>query len=138
MPELEAPRLVFLVVMLMFLYLSPDLPQSTPSQRREHGSKVNEAKEALAGLSNSTYEQFDPVHGRWLNLTGLREDDGYSWNLLPDVKEAARNELLSIQRLYGKDVPDTEGKSYEDARRVDMPVYQNVSGSVQGPFLMTR
>ena len=138
MPELEAPRLVFLVVMLMFFYLSPDLPQSTPSQRREHGSKVNEAKEALAGLSNSTYGQFDPIQDRWLNLIGLKEEDGYSWDRLPDVKEAARDQLLSIQSLYGKDAPDPDEKSYEDARKVELSVYQNVSGSVQGHFLMTH
>lgn len=101
MAEIEAPRLVFLVVMLMFFYLTPDLPQSTPSQRREHGDKVNEAREAFGLMLNSTYDQFDPSQERWMNLTGLKEEDGYAWELLPKAKHAARQQLLSLQKVYG-------------------------------------
>ncbi|KAI9816800.1 MAG: hypothetical protein M1827_001445 [Pycnora praestabilis] len=146
---MDTPRAVLLIVLLIFLFLSPDSQQPTIGQQRELDRLIANEHHALAVLGNTSYGTFDVGSGRWLNVTGLREHDGYGWALLPKVKEHAREQLRrvlgarGIRKLVGAtDASDIGGDEVTLQGLTDatvghteiMPVYQNITGHVRGEW----
>ena len=97
---MEGPRVVLLIVILFFLLLSPDTKQPSPSQQKELGRRIEGLQQALCTLQNASYGDLDAAEHRWLNSTGLREDDGFNWRLLPLAQKAARIQLLQLFALF--------------------------------------
>lgn len=136
---MEGPRLVFLILVFFFFIASPDNRQPSPSQQKEVGRRIEGLQQALITLRNGSYGTFDPAEHRWLNSTGLREEDGFAWGLLRVAQKAARIQLLQLFATAGgvtqKDLEDGEPAAYTSVAEESLPLYQNVSGDVRGKFL---
>ncbi|EXJ83991.1 hypothetical protein A1O3_04658 [Capronia epimyces CBS 606.96] len=114
---MEGPRVVFLVVLLLFIFLTPDQPA------RQHlqidTDRIEEQRQAeLATLLNSTYGQFNPKSNSWLNLTGFRHDDGYQWESLATAQALSRKQYEGAWK--GIDL------------KHDLPIYDRVTGEIRG------
>ena len=136
---MEGPRLVLLILVFFFLFVSPDTRQPSPSQQKELGRRIEGLQQALDTLRNASYGDLDPTEHRWLNATGLREDDGFKWPLLPIAQKAARIQLLQLFAKSGavtqNDLEEGEPAAYQSVASESLPLYQNVSGDVRGKFL---
>lgn len=153
---MDAPRIVLIVLLLIFLFLSPDSQPTTPSQKREVDALILEERQAIGWLNTSHYGDLDPRNQHWLNLTGFRHDDGYKWDLLPKVQERAREQLWTLLGPQGylkldggvderlrervKGTPAEANIQTNGSWIVNLPenptrVYQNVTGIVKGQWV---
>lgn len=144
---MDAPRLLVLIFILLILFASPDTQTPSPSQRRELNYLVIQERHHLGLLNGSRYGDLNAVEDRWMNVTGLRKQDGYAWDLLPKVQERARQQANTVvgawhrANSYEQDLVDDEGiKSTnttvpESNVEQPMPFYQNVTGIVHGRWV---
>ena len=152
---MDTPRAVLLLFVILFIFLSPESQQPTLSQQREIGHLISDERHALSVLNESRYGDLDAAGDKWLNVTGLRAEDGYVWEALPKVQERAREQLWNVLRDEGfwrldghKD--DRVRKALEDEGKASMsmnmswteelwgdmlPIYQNVTGIVRGEWV---
>ena len=93
---MDSPRIVLVVFLLLFLFLSPDSRTPSLSQQRELDYSISDERLSLEVLNASSYGDFDASNSRWLNLTGMRQSDGYAWDFLPKVQERAREQMHII------------------------------------------
>ena len=155
---MDTPRLALLVFLLLFLFISPDSQAPSLSQQHDVGHSILEERQALDILNTSSYGGLDAVNNRWLNVTGLRQNDGYAWNLLPDVQTAAKGQLQHICNALGftsvfknaslpsrKQVDDGDEGNTVDRILSTMnpfsnlaPLYQNVTGIIRGEWTRSR
>lgn len=159
---MDSTRYAVLIIFLLFLFLAPDSQAPTASQKIEFHQFISEEKLAAHVLNETQYGDFGD--GKWLNLTGLREGDGYAWDLLPKVKERAREITSSVlgtewlDTIYGEDLglkrdtnnshrsqfnvpvgsgtPSAEHERSAAHRRLG--VYANVTGIVRGLWIRSR
>ena len=118
---MEGPRVVLLIVLLLFIFLTPEQPARRFRQFDET-NRIEEKHLAEADvLTNSSYGQFNPRANSWLNLTGFREDDGYQWDSLPLAQDLSRKQFES----------SWEGLDPAD----DLPIYSRVTGEIRGNFV---
>lgn len=120
---MEGPRVVVLVVLLLFIFLTPD----QPAQRRafvDVETVQSKRETELNVLTNGSYGQLNPLAGSWLNLTGFRKDDGYQWNTLAKVQQWSRNQF------------DTAWKGID--RNRGLPIYDQFSGEIRGDFIQVQ
>ncbi|EOD46775.1 putative ring finger ubiquitin ligase protein [Neofusicoccum parvum UCRNP2] len=124
------PPFLFLLVILLFLYLSPD-PQAPVASRRLERIVDHEAG-ALETLNNSTFGdlQVGGEDERWLNLTGLKKEHGFHWELLDSVRDRARDQARYV---LGE---DTVGLIDGSSDRYPL-LYHNLTGFVQGTWRQT-
>ena len=153
---MDAPRIVLLLLLLIFLFLSPDTQPATPSQKREVDALILEERQAVSLLNISRYGNLDPVSQHWLNLTGFQQNNGYRWDLLPKVQERAREQLWTRLGPQGylkledgvteslrekiKGTPaeanlQSNGSWSDNLRESPTQVYQNVTGIVRGEWV---
>lgn len=124
------PPFLFLLVILLFLYLSPDPQAPVASRKLEH--IVDNESAALDTLNNSTFGDLQ-VGGddeRWLNLTGLKKEHAFHWELLDPVRDRARDQARYV---LGE---DTVGLIDGSADQYPL-VYHNITGFVQGGWRKT-
>ena len=150
----DVPRIVFLVCLIVFIFVSPDTHTSSPSQRQELLTQIVDEKVALGVLNQSTNGAFRPSENLWLNLTGLRQVDNYAWDLLPQVQELAsekfrtafeassilqdgRNETSAINSS-SKTLPENSAVPEDfltfSKLLQNPPFFQNVTGIVRGQW----
>ncbi|EKG20431.1 hypothetical protein MPH_02277 [Macrophomina phaseolina MS6] len=124
------PPFLFLLVILLFLYLSPDSPPPVASRKLER--VVDRERAALETLNNSTFGdlQVGGADERWLNLTGLKKEHGFHWELLDHVRDRARDQA---RHVLGE---DTVGLIDGSSDRFPL-VYHNITGFVQGTWRQT-
>ncbi|KAL2429492.1 DSC E3 ubiquitin ligase complex subunit 1 [Exophiala dermatitidis] len=116
---MEGPRVVFLVVLLLFIFLTPDQPGRRHLQ--VDTERIERQRQAeLEILTNSTYGQINPQSDSWLNLTGFRHDDGYRWELLATAQDVSRKQY------------DRAWKGVD--RKQAPPIYDRLSGEIRGKF----
>ena len=142
----DAPRFIFLLIFLLFFVLSPDSKTPSLSHLLEVEERVAHEAKALHILNSSEYGNFDTSQDRWLHLTGLRKEDAYSWQALPEVQARARLRFDRAVLTTGLDggnqsalrtVPDGQEILDDDglARGIDpyrgeLPMYHNVTTGV--------
>ncbi|OAX81010.1 hypothetical protein ACJ72_04655 [Emergomyces africanus] len=134
-------RALLFFVLLFFLLSAPEpRPPSVGFERERHQQKTEEQR-ALSLLNNSRYGDLDSAADRWLPLGGLTKEDGYAWNLLPVVKDRARDQLYSILQHSGllSEQP-IEWQTHPlrsdlNTSALQIPVYHNVTGKVQGDWV---
>ncbi|KAK0659566.1 DSC E3 ubiquitin ligase complex subunit 1 [Lasiodiplodia hormozganensis] len=122
------PPFLFLLVIFLFLYLSPD-PQA-PVASRKLERIVEHERAALTTLNNSTFGDLQvgvDDEERWLNLTGLKKEHGFHWELLDPVRDRVRDQAHYV---LGE---DTVGLIDGSSDRFP-PVYHNITGFVQGTW----
>ena len=154
----DGPRVVLLVILLLFLFLSPDSRTASPSQHRGFEAQISHERLALNTLNISSYNAVDPANNRWLNLTGMRSDDGYIWELLPRVQERAKEQLRTILSTFplvsmnndtskalagevqqgGIRNNDQLLLSSTAAFRNQLPIYKNVTGVLRGRWARSQ
>lgn len=155
---MDSPRVALVVFLLLFLFLSPDSQAPSLSQQRDIDSSILDERQALDILNTSSYGGFDAGNNRWLNVTGLRQNDGYAWDLLLDVKERAKEQLQNICNSFeftsifrntslpvGKPAKDGDEESSMDKILSTMkpfydpaPLYQNITGNVHGQWTRSK
>ena len=152
---MDTPRLVLLLFLLLFLFLSPDSQSSSISQQRELDFSIIREKHDLDVLNTSSYGSFDSQNDRWLNITGLRQNDGFAWDMLPKVQQRAKQQLQTILRAFGS------SRSYSNASLLSLsedgepshvqaalsgmkpfndppPIYENVTGITHGKWVRSQ
>lgn len=155
---MDSPRVALVVFLLLFLFLSPDSQAPSLSQQRDIENSILEERQALDLLNTSSYGGLDATNNRWLNVTGLRQHDGYAWDALLDVKERAKEQLQNICNIFestsiirntslplGKPAKDGDEQNSVDKILSTMkpffdpaPLYQNVTGNVHGQWTRSK
>ncbi len=155
---MDSPRVALIVFLLLFLFLSPDSQAPSLSQQRDIDHSILEERQALDVLNTSSYGSLDPSNNRWLNVTGLRQNDGYAWDLLLGVQERVKEQLQNICNAFeftsvfknasfpsGKPANDGNDRNAVDKILSTMnpfydpaPLYQNVTGIVHGQWTRSK
>lgn len=151
---MDTPRIVLLIFLLLFLFASPDTQRPSTSQQRELEHLLTEERQALDLLNSTNYGGFDATQRRWINVTGLRQDDNYAWDLLPRVQERAREQqrdILNASPLLHDDRSSSSNfRINDDKIRLEdnngttaskIPwggLYENVTGIIRGHWVRSR
>lgn len=148
---MDTPRIILLALLIFFLFASPDTRRPSASQQQELEDLLAAERQALDLLNGTNYGDFDPQQGRWINVTGLRHEDNYAWELLPRVQERAREQQRDI--LNGSPWLHDESSTFtiEDGRvklkdengTTDSTspwdsVYNNVTSIIRGHWVRSR
>lgn len=151
---MDTLRVTLVVFLLLFLFLSPDSQSPSLSQQRDIDQSILEERQALNLLKSSNYGGLDATNNRWLNITGLRQNDGFAWDLLLDVQERAKDQLQNICNAFeftsifkNASLPSEKlAKDDKEQNTVDKilstmkpfydpaPLYQNVTGIIHGQW----
>jgi mitofusin len=124
------PRFFLFVIVLLLLINSPDPQPQSFTTRSRFDQLIASEWDALGVLNTTRYGDFDPDSDKWLNVTGLRESDGFAWDLLAPVQDRAKEQARS---LLGAAADPAVNGSLPDSPSI--PVYRNVSGYVQGEWI---
>jgi hypothetical protein len=157
---MDTPRVVLVIFFLLFLIFTPDTQRATPHQQLEARHTLDSERGAIDILNRTKYGDFAPAQGRELNLTGLRLQDGYAWDLLPKVQERAKRQAgvifipLGSSRRKGLkqkapentqssndlDIGSKESNLKNNVTMAEgfVPFYQNVSGIVTGKWVRSQ
>ncbi|MCJ1403986.1 hypothetical protein MMC11_007210, partial [Xylographa trunciseda] len=157
---MDAARGAVFVFLMIVLILTPDTQRSTPHQQLEIRNILDNERHAIDVLNTTQFGDFDPAENRWLNVSGLREEDGYAWDLLPKVQARAREQtdiILRDWRKSAKSDPEWKdlGDRYKSSDVIDkrtgldrngsttiasqiIPFYQNISGIVNGKWIRSK
>ncbi|KAL2074030.1 hypothetical protein VTL71DRAFT_7808 [Oculimacula yallundae] len=135
-PQQEYARVVLIIVLLFFLYTSPD--QGTPpgfqSPHDYAAERLDRFRHSLDVLNRTKWQDFAPKTAdksrfeaaRYLNLTGFREDDEYAWERVDAFK--TRSQEFTKEAKRGSRLGDTDDGA-------PMEVFQNVTGIVKGKWV---
>ena len=147
---METPRVVFLIFILIFLFVSPETRPPSLSQQYELDQLVAEERYAVDLLNSSHYGDLNPGTSRWVNVTGFRSEDGYAWSLLPQVQARAR-EISQKALDTGKFLPNQGGSgneerlsgtsqnvSFSSSSSIVPAMYQNVTSIIRGYWARSR
>ncbi|KAH7068077.1 hypothetical protein BKA63DRAFT_478391 [Paraphoma chrysanthemicola] len=125
------PRSFLFFIILLLLINSPEPNQPTFNARARYEDLIDREWDQLGILNTTRYGDFNAKNGKWLNITGMREDDTFAWELLEPVKAKAKEQS---ERILGDDWRGAlDGSFQDDARKI--PVYKNLSGYVQGDWV---
>lgn len=129
-----SPGGVLVIVIFFFIFVNPSAQPASIEQLDAVRDAVAKERTNLAILNSSLIEDFSPStpeESRWLNLTGLREGDGFKWNMLQRVRERARTQL---EQAAGKDALNI----LEGTPNSSVPVFHNVSGWLLGDWVRSK
>src|ERR1051326_5941881 len=127
------PRGVVLLILLLWLLWSGDVQQpSSNFPFQTEVDRISREDHFLSLLNTTQYHDFQPnaSHGKWLNLTGFRQENGYGWELLDIVKTRVLNQF---QYALGQTANDVAGGILE--REKQPLVYRNVTGVIHGNWI---
>lgn len=126
----------FFFLIVIYLFLSAQTRPPLIQHTREHEQEVAREREALRLLNESRYGDFDPPADRWLPFAGLRRNDTYSWDLLPNAQERARQQVQSAFSSADLEPPkaleDTVATSTLNLSELHLPVYRNATSKLRG------
>ena len=133
--RIEGPRVVLLVILLLFILFSPE-PKTANNRQLQNRfgippqiSGVNLTEE-LDVLRTSKYGDLNAKEGSYLDLTGFRQNDGYLWELLPVAQSLAKGKFLDL--VAGGNRSQTDEAEFDKIDTSVLPVYRNVTGEVRG------
>ncbi|KAJ5058258.1 hypothetical protein J3E74DRAFT_221393 [Bipolaris maydis] len=124
------PRSFLFFIILLLLINSPEPQQPTFNARTRFRELIDREYYQLDLLNRTRYGDFDAKNNKWLNISGLREEDGFAWELLDPVRQKAKAQSEQILREPWKKMLDGPLEQGEPT----MPVYKNLSGYVQGEW----
>lgn len=131
---METPKVALaIIVIIFFLFGLPDV--EPPQSQGGKGDLSQIAKQQAIELLNDTvYGALDVEKHLWINITGLRQSDGYAWELLPLVKQRAVEQSQTISDVA--EAPSKSSNSSSAVRRSSM--YQNITGIVTGHWTQSK
>ncbi|KAF1836294.1 hypothetical protein BDW02DRAFT_521419 [Decorospora gaudefroyi] len=124
------PRSFVFFIILLLLINSPEPQQPTYNVRTRFHELIEREYTQLDILNRTRYGDFDAKKNKWLNVTGLRDDDGFAWELLDPVRQKAKEQS---ERILGETWMNMLNGPLEEGEPI-MPVYKNLSGYVQGEW----
>lgn len=125
------PRSFFFFIVLLLLLNSSDPGGQQPfTPRNAYSELLQREWDQLDLLNRTRYGDFDARKNRWLNITGLRDEDGFDWYLLDRVKQQAQEQT---RRLLGSSAEAALDGDIDDGKA--LPVYRNISGYVEGEWV---
>lgn len=122
------PRSFLFFIILLLLINSPSPEQQGFDVRQRYEDVLEREWDELDILNRTRYGDLNTSKNQWLNISGLREEDGFAWDLLRPVQQRAREQT---KRLLGAS-PDAFLDGTPNAQNV--PVYRNISGYIQGEW----
>ncbi|KAK7557558.1 putative RING finger ubiquitin ligase [Phyllosticta citricarpa] len=125
------PPFAILLVILLFLCLTPDPP--TPGESHRHQHAVAHERGALEALNNSTFGDLrlkKEEDAKPLNLTGFRPEHGFHWELLETTQGKARD-----QARYA--LGENADSLLEEGSDQYPLLYHNVTGFLEGEWRRT-
>ncbi|PSN66279.1 hypothetical protein BS50DRAFT_554510 [Corynespora cassiicola Philippines] len=122
------PRQVLFFIILLLLINSPEPQQQAYNTRSRYEDVLDREWTQLDVLNRTRYGDFDGAN-KWLNITGLREEDGFVWDLLEPVRSKAKEQTKVV---LGDTADSALDGTIPDDQRI--PVYRNISGYVQGEW----
>lgn len=129
----------FFFLIVIYLLLSSQTRPPLIENHREHQEELARERDALHFLNESKYGDFEPSADRWLPCTGLRKNDSYSWDLLPDVRERARHQVRSAFSGAGLEYPkgldDPDAAASLNPSQLHLPVYRNATSKLRGSWI---
>lgn len=125
------PRGFLFFIILLLLINSPEPQQPAFNTRARFEELLEREHSQLDILNRTRYGDFDARKDRWLNITGLRNEDGFAWELLDPVRQRAKEQSERWLGDRGKSILD--GQLEEEGS--DVPLYKNLSGYVQGEWM---
>ena len=138
---MEKPRAVILILLLLFLFFSPDARQSSRDQTPYPEVELARERQALQLLRNASYGRHTLYTNSSRNDTDIlpwQEGDS-SWPLLPTILDRARSQFLQLfPEINGGSEDGTSldrEKRFEAATDHPLPLYHNISGTIQGDFV---
>ncbi|KAI8943079.1 hypothetical protein NX059_001111 [Plenodomus lindquistii] len=135
-PEMEArrdPRSFLFFIILLLLINSPEPQQPSFNVHTRFKEVLEREYTQLDILNRTRYGDFDAGKNRWLNITGLRDEDAFAWEVLGQVKERARQQSERWLGERWKGVLD--GDEVLQGEEGEIPVYKNLSGYVAGEWV---
>jgi len=133
-----SPRGIIILILVFFLLFGPDSQPAAPTQPISSREAIAKERQALDDLNRSSYGHLNVEEGQWLNftgrpsnLTGLREEDGYAWHLLEEVKGRVKEQTVNILGEHA--VEALEGFESDV-----LPLYHNVSGYLRGEWIRSK
>ncbi|ORY13176.1 hypothetical protein BCR34DRAFT_649628 [Clohesyomyces aquaticus] len=124
------PKSFLFFIILLLLINSPEPQQQTFSSRSHYDEVLTREWDELEILNRTQYGDFDAGQDRWLNITGLRDEDSFAWDLLGPVQERAKEQTKG---LLGETAGDAFDGTLEG--RTTIPLYRNASGYVEGEWV---
>lgn len=123
------PRSFLFFIILLLLINSPEPQSQAFNARTRYDEVLDREWDELDILNRTRYGDFDASKDKWLNISGLRQEDGFVWDLLAPVHEHATEQT---KRLLG-----VSADAFLDGTesRQSIPVYRNISGYVQGEWV---
>ncbi|KAJ4376270.1 hypothetical protein N0V83_001553 [Neocucurbitaria cava] len=125
------PRSFLFFIILLLLINSPEPQTTTYNARARYEELIEREYYQLDLLNRTSYGDFDAKKDKWLNVTGLRDEDGFAWELLDPVRQRAKEQS---ERVLGDRWRSIIDGTLEDEGH-DIPVYKNLSGYVQGEWV---
>ncbi len=122
------PRVISLIIIIILLWSFPESPHPIGAKPQIEQA-VSDELAALDLVNNSHYNDFSYPNNPWLNLTGLRQEDGLAWDQLERVKWRAREHIHSaLGEEKAQNVIDGAGDS-------PLAVYKNITGYIRGSWI---
>lgn len=125
------PRSFLFFIILLLLINSPEPQQPTFNGRARYEELIEREHNQLGILNTTHYGEFSAKNNRWLNVTGLREEDKFAWDLLEPVKAKAKEHS---ERALGDEWRVKLDETLQTGGGI-LPVYKNLSGYVQGDWV---
>ena len=129
----------FFFLLIFYLLLSSQSHPPLIDEDRERQRELDRERHALRLLNESNYGDFDPLADRWLPFAGLRKNDSFAWDLLPNVRSRVRHQLQSALSTAGLELPigleNPDPSSPLNLTKVFLPVYRNVTGKLRGDWV---
>uniref|UniRef100_A0A093VF16 DSC E3 ubiquitin ligase complex subunit A n=1 Tax=Talaromyces marneffei PM1 TaxID=1077442 RepID=A0A093VF16_TALMA len=129
----------FFFVVAVYILLSSSSRGPLIDQTGERERRLAHEENAIKLLNNSVYGDFSPPADRWLPIPGLRQNDSYSWDLLPQAQQRARRNIQLALESGGLQSPPELGLPNQapsvNLSSLSLPVYHNVTGKLRGDWI---
>ena len=144
---MASQRLILILLFLFFVFITHDgSTENDDSNNRyrqqpahgtfHNGQDLAKANATLEILDSLSYGSFNPVAGKWLNLTGFQAHGSIPWARFSGVKERARERVRHVlgEDWRGDNDDGDGGDSVGDDEVIGSvkPFYKNVTGVVVG------
>ncbi|CAI6332364.1 unnamed protein product [Periconia digitata] len=127
------PRQFLFFIILLLLINSPETQPPSYNTRSRYDEVIEREWTHLDILNQTRWGDFGDFRKEeegWLNVTGLRQEDGFVWELLGGVKENMREKARSVLG----DRPELSSDTKQENNMEIVRLYKNMTGYVEGEW----
>ena len=129
----------FFLLLVFYILLSSQSRPPLIDEDRQRERELDRERRALQLLNETQYGDFNPADDKWLPFAGVRKNDSYAWDLLPQVQTRARHHLQSVLTNVGLQPPagldDPNESPQLNLTKLSVPVYRNATGKLRGDWV---